>query len=272
MTTSQIYELSLYILTSLAIIVAARDVILKKRGKWYKRVSLWGWSLIAIAIGIFVFSLLKSNSDNDEKASIKKHSDSVINKASEKLAHNVDSALHAHNLTYNPVTKTITIIDTTQRKPIDPVMDIIVDSVKFIGTLRKSFISILFATINNGIAYNPRCEFLIFAVYDNKIIGQGPKINADNSLIKSYGIHGYKYASQVELPKKPVVTDTSYIFFKALYSNKEINGKDQPPLRGLFYVTLDTIPKSVSEIKIHPISGTDKRHELQKILIQNKYW
>ena len=113
---------------------------------------------------------------------------------------------------------------------------------------------------------------MIFTINNGKLIGHGPKSVGDNSLIKSYGNHAYYYETGVAIPKKTKATDTSYIFFKALYSNAEISGKDQPPLRGLFYVSIDSVPKSVSEIKINRVLTTDKRHQLQKLLAENKYW
>jgi hypothetical protein len=155
---------------------------------------------------------------------------------------------------------------------IDPVMDITDDSTKYVGNLGASMgIQFDFITVNNGIAYNPKVTSLLFALIDGNIKSIGKPQYASNTTLKSYLKKSYSYTMGVKLPNV-FRADTTYIYFKALYSNKETGGKYQPALRRIYFTVLNENPKDIKDLKIQPVIDTRMHEKLKLLLIQNKYW
>lgn len=259
---------------TLIVIIAGWDLIFKTETKsWYKRISKIGWVLILLASGDFVNSVLKLNVDEGEKNKQTENYKKDRKADRDTILNGVEIAFNKHNLSYNPVSKTITVLDTSARRDPDPVMDVVRDSIYFHGTLEVPHIDFMFRTINNGISYNVKCEMTLFSFKGNQfqLITKGPKVG--NGFLKSYQSSGMKYHSYtLSMPKKPNPKDTTYIFFRAVYSNRQFGGKYQDPLRKLYYVCLESYPKTLKDIKIFEVADPTILDSATESLIKNKYW
>jgi len=181
---------------------------LNAKGKWYVFISLI--LVLLIEIGLIVKGV-----DTSEKTIFVK----VPSEA---------------KIIYVPkVIRDTQLIKESEHPPTNnPLMDIWSDSTGFIGTFPNNVIMrVAFRCINNGIAYQVRGRLQSFVVINKKlmIIGsKGSKIA--NTSLMAYGNVGLYIAFKVDIPKNPRITDTTYYFFKAVYSDQELKGKNKLPL------------------------------------------
>jgi len=115
MTPSTIEKIK-YSIEALIIIVAAKDLIFKKDEKWYKRVSIWGWLLVILALCGFGSSLLESNADRIEKRNAKDESEHIRKADLRTMLDSVNAQLKPLKLHMNDKKQ---IIHDTLKAPIE---------------------------------------------------------------------------------------------------------------------------------------------------------
>jgi hypothetical protein len=213
----------------------------------------------------------KMKRDEKQKKNEISHSDSVINKASVHLLSNVDSALKVNNLSYNPRTKTVTIIDTV--KLIDPVMDVIDDSTRIVGVTKTTAkIEIDYKCINDGIAFEVSDHVVIFYIMNGKISHPIKYNGIRVSSLKAKDNRGFFNRYGFEIPSGDSLINPVYVYFKAIYSNKELGGKIQPPLRRIYQMNIKPHPKTAHDFSITAFFGKDDYIMARKLLIKDRYW
>lgn len=269
------YEIIKLAIEAIIIIVAGWDLVFKRNDTWYKRISKAGWILIILAVSAFVDSILKLKTENDERVKLATESEKIRKSDKQEILNGVKEAFKKQNLSYNPTTKTITIIDTSQ-KITNPVMDVVPDSVGFNGEFPRSIkFRVGFMCINKGIAFNIRDKIVTFFYHDNQIKIDHQTQKIVNISLKAHDNQGIAIWTGMPLPGNVSQIkgfDTTYVYFKAIYSNREIKGQDQPPLRGLYAINITDYPKSIEDLKVFAVSDQKIYKKLKLLLVKEKVW
>jgi hypothetical protein len=209
------YDVVLIILSSFIILIAARDIIVRKDKRWYKRISFAGWALIFLAFGSGIITWKKIQSDNSDKLVTKTQEKKSLDSSILVLKNSVDEAFKKHDASFNPVTKTIIINKEKQtEKP-----TVYLSSIS-ISQLKKGFST---DTLPYSITFkNSSSDYGASGI---NIIGYGynqyqtikHKINIC-SLCYIPKNDGVQYSNFMLRPSNSIV-DTIYIYITGNYNN-----------------------------------------------------
>ena len=251
----------------------------KEDGKPTKAGRIFG-ILIALSIlglGYVVYAGIKLDKENATKKSLEKaHEDSVINNASNQVMHNVDSALKSRDLQYNAKTKTIKVIDSSQKK-IEPEMEIYRDSTGLFGTFYSNMkLRVTYYCANTATAYIRKINLMSFTWDKNGLIDLSNEepIKIYNGTKSSSG-RLVETVARYNIPPPRFDQPLIYFYyFKAIYADKLVAGKViSPPLRGLFYIERSTYnPKKWSDIKFGYIDDQLEYKRMMDTLKKRKLW
>lgn len=265
------------------VLLSAWEVIRKidEFGRW--RITRLGKMLFIFAVLLFALSYVNKSVTKKEKVaseSKQKHTEDSTRQADQQFYKNaVNDALQKYGLQLKPGTDTIKIVDRSQIKPIDPVMNIVADSVKFKRVKVRDpkdtvAIDFEYKLINDGIAYHLSNFILAFKLRGDSLIALTNSKTFENSTMVAQGNQGaYAMISGfVSNAAKIVDNDTTFFFFKATYTNKAVNGEKQPAIKSLVYSILPKRINSIKELSVHPVDLSSQYEYVKKILIKNKYW
>jgi hypothetical protein len=268
MTSSQIDYL--FIIPSvLLIIVPLWDLITNTSQIGFKRITKIGWMLFILSMIFAGLSFAKIYVQSVEKNGDKKTADSTRNADKIDLRNSVDNALKKYGLTIKSDSKIIRIVDTT--KQIDPIMD--AGNPQILGTSLDSLkVEFDIVVINGGIAFNVRDKFIYFAIVNNSF----RLIKITNRAINESTVDYNKNGSRISIPltiSRSNNADSTYFYLKVLYSNKAINGHDQPPIKKIFLLSLKHVVKSTADITgFKEIDNQDKYNYIKNKLIASGNW
>jgi hypothetical protein len=158
-------------------------------------------------------------------------------------------------------------------KPITPVMDLMRDSCGLLGKYPDSATLMFnYHCINSGIAYIRSNTITSFIIFNNKFYKLTQSNKMENSGIKCYmGQKVYLGSPMQKFADFNKPADTTFYFFRATYSDKEIGGHIQPVLRGIFYLYAIK-PKSIKDIKLTEVDEVSEYKRLKDTLIKAKLW
>lgn len=269
-----------YILNAIAVLfflVPAWEIVFR-RAKGIKRITKTGWVMFATAILFYLISYLNIKTLNKEKEKSDKLLDSAIKANKNEVLKNIDSALKNSHLTYNDNTKKIT--RTNLSKDIDPVLDLVASENNPLTTVSKNLDTIgykLFVQcINKGIAYNINdTRFFFFA---KNMLSITNKQETKRSIPESFMIHGDMsvYLSDkfnlIRMNNQSSNIDTTYLYLKIDYTNKQFSGKKMIPLRKIFSLQLRNnalVRQNISDFQqVKDFEYT----KVKKLLIKYKFW
>jgi len=247
------YDVVLIILSSLIILIAARDIIVRKNEKWYKRISFAGWFLIIIATASGCITWQKIKSDKAESDKKEQEAKRLREVDKKELQKDVEDAFKKHDASFNPITKTITILDTS-KKIVEPEMDIYRDSTGLFGTFWSHMkFRVCYYCTNTATAYTRDVTLMSFTWDKNGMIDlsdEEPTQIYNGSRSSNGKVIAIEVPYTIPVPRldQPLM---HFYYFKAHYADKLVGGKIiNPPLRGLFYIERYTYnPKKWSDIK-----------------------
>jgi len=273
--SSALLDLIVSLTTVALIIPSGYDYMINETPReWWKRLTRTGWFIGIICLIQVGGALLKFQSIKKEK---KQDSlQNTVDRKNDRIAFvgEVKDALRSQGkqLVIDKVTQTIRIIDTVKaEKLIEPVMDILDDSTRFVGTLPHARIRFSWKTINGGIAYVTGSKLITFYIIDSNISYMDSNVSLDDSVDK---LHGSIVSSQefgVFVPNEPIY-QTVYIYFKIFYSDKEVNGKQMPALTRLYKCVIPYHANNISELKIYRSYKLDEYRTAKELLKKNKLW
>lgn len=272
--TSTTYDYITIAFSVLCLLVPCYDIIDNTSRRGIKRITKLGWMLIIVSFLFGGTSALKINAANSEKKVEGDKADSTRIADKVEIKNDVDTALKKYGLVIKTDTKsnTLKIVDTVRiNEFVNPVMDIATEGTKVVGKVPDSlFVQFASKVINSGIAFKVRETIIAFRRYNLtfKKVGESDSENNDR---KGYGKQGVYFSNLFYLPKKPI-NDTLFFLYKAKYSNKEINGKDQPVLREIFTLLMVPYVKSIDQLKLEPVVFTSDYKDCKDFLVKNKYW
>jgi hypothetical protein len=222
MTSTQ-YEYVKFSMEALIIIVAGKDLIVKKDEIWYKRISVAGWILVLLAMGGFLSSILKSNVDDNEKRLTKKQ-DSIDRISEIKLI--IDSLNSQQNLfRYYLNDKKQVVHDTIKNEhPLIFIQSATISQIKKGVEFDTIFYKIRFKNATNFDAYNLKIDFYAYSPLNTiKKITRVEVLNKSvlpkNMWVEYYGSGIFR--NNIVAPK-----DTFYIYIKGHYDNEKYNNLD----------------------------------------------
>jgi hypothetical protein len=157
----------------------------------------------------------------------------------------------------------------------NPVMDLLPESKnpqiigKSLDSLKTQFD---IGVINDGIAYNIRDRFIYFFLYKGQLKLINITHRAINESTKDYTESNSRILIPISISPLNNV-DTTYFYLKVLYSNNAIDGKDQFPIKKIFYLSLKHPFSSMYDIlNFKEVDNQDQYNNIKKKLIKNKYW
>lgn len=267
------YDVLLIILSAISALIAARDIILRKDKKWYKRISLAGWTLILISTGIGFITWEKIQSDSADKIFQTKQA-KIIHEADKRdILKNVDSAINVYGITLKKnKAKNVTIIKQAKKIIENPVLEVFEDSTKFIVSDNKLFVRFVVRVFNDKIAYHLKFSFINLIKINGILKPATSKIEmvSDADIIIGKN-KSYAYSLQMKYPTgKPPITDTSFMFIKVNYSNEL--GQSQPPLRELFFSQPSETYNDINDLKLKFLSEQHSYKNIKNFLITKGYW
>jgi hypothetical protein len=224
------------------LIVPAAELIVNKhkRGKrkpLFRRITPFGWALLAVSIFLFVNTFLSNQVAIAEKLESKKMTDSRrkaddsingIQKRADRdsIISEVNKALQKNNQRYDPSTGTVVSVRPILiASPMYGSNPVITEA----PTNDTLWFRYVFTNLNSALAKNLRTVFAIISKKNGKLVVSSSNANVFNETISITN----KSDWQVEKPiyNRYNYTDTSYIYMKVSFTND--GGETQPPFRSV---------------------------------------
>jgi len=268
--------------TAAFFLLPALDLVRNKEAKGLRKITTTGWIFLVVSMLFCYLSVLSVRANSSEQVKNKHTQDSIRNAEKQEFKNDVNSALKEYGLKLKQNSTGITVVDTV-KKIVEPILDVFAERDSINPKIEKSTgydsaeFRILYCCINKGIAFNIRDKIVLFHFMQGKMVVNGATHRSANESLTAYindkVNHALELKQGLSLGRLNPAIDTTYFYFKVVYSDSQIRGKDEEPLRKLYYTITPPFPKSWKDFsQIREIDSQDRYVYLKKELIIAGYW